>query len=190
MVGDLALAAAWVCAGALVKLLVYGPLGFGGRPEAEAVKGSLSIVYMFIFARLEAATGGASYNPLTILAAAVASHGGPAVYLFTAFVRIPAQVINVPDRDVCRQLVILSSFWGPKFLKKYACLIPNPPSVVLLPYKHMPIDNIHTTGKMPDAITCNACHFATIYSYCILSFNSVSVNSYGQIDLLICVFFD
>ena len=71
----------------------------------------------------------------------------------------------------------------------YACLISNPPSVVLLPYKHMPIDNIHTTGKMPDAITCNACHFATIYSYCILSLHSVSVNSYGQIDLLIDVFF-
>ncbi|CAL4930719.1 unnamed protein product [Urochloa decumbens] len=92
--GDLAMAAAWVCAGALVKLLVYGPLGFGGRPEAEAVKVSLSIVYMFIFAWLETATGGASYNPLTVLAAAVASHGGPAVYVFTAFLRIPAQVIG------------------------------------------------------------------------------------------------
>jgi hypothetical protein len=67
---------------------------------------------MFIFAWLEAATGGASYNPLTILAAAVASQGGPVVYLFTAFVRIPAQVINVPGRDVRRQLAILSSGFG------------------------------------------------------------------------------
>lgn len=94
VVGDLALAAAWVCAGALVKLLVYGGLGLAGRPEAEAVKVSLSIVYMFLFAWLEAASGGASYNPLTVLAAALASHGGPAVYLFTAFARIPAQVIG------------------------------------------------------------------------------------------------
>ncbi|WVZ56750.1 hypothetical protein U9M48_007238 [Paspalum notatum var. saurae] len=95
---DLALAAAWVCAGALVKLLVYGALGLGGRPEAEAVKVSLSLVYMFLFAWLEAATGGASYNPLTVLATAVASHGGPAVYLFTAFVRIPAQVMFLSTR--------------------------------------------------------------------------------------------
>ncbi|KAL6902241.1 hypothetical protein ACP4OV_005117 [Aristida adscensionis] len=94
VLGDLALAALWVCVGALVKLAVYGPLGLAGRPEAEAVKVALSIVYMFAFAWLEAASGGASYNPLTALAAALASGGGPAVYLFTALVRIPAQVIG------------------------------------------------------------------------------------------------
>uniref|UniRef100_A0A0A9FAG9 Aquaporin SIP2-1 n=1 Tax=Arundo donax TaxID=35708 RepID=A0A0A9FAG9_ARUDO len=94
VVGDLVLAALWVCAGALVKVAVYGPLGLGGRPEGEGAKVALSILYMFLFAWLEAATGGASYNPLTVLAAALASGGGPAVYLFTAFVRIPAQVVG------------------------------------------------------------------------------------------------
>ncbi|KAK3147398.1 hypothetical protein QOZ80_3BG0281870 [Eleusine coracana subsp. coracana] len=93
-VGDLVLSALWVCAGALVKLAVYGPLGLGGRPEGDAVKIALSILYMFVFAWLEYATGGASYYPLTVLAATLSSGGGPAVYLFTAFVRIPTQVIG------------------------------------------------------------------------------------------------
>jgi len=69
-------------------------LGLGGRPEGEAAKVSLSVVYMFIFAWLESATGGASYNPLTAISGAVASRGGPALYLFTVFVRVPAQVIG------------------------------------------------------------------------------------------------
>lgn len=94
VVGDLVLAALWVCAGALVKLFVYSVLGLGGRPEGEAAKVSLSVVYMFLFAWLESLTGGASYNPLTALSGAVASHGGPALYLFTVFVRVPAQVIG------------------------------------------------------------------------------------------------
>jgi aquaporin SIP len=92
VVGDLVLAALWVCAGALVKLFVYSVLGLGGTPEGEAAKVSLSVVYMFIFAGLESLTGGASYNPLTALSGAVASHGGPALYLFTVFLRVPAQV--------------------------------------------------------------------------------------------------
>jgi aquaporin SIP len=82
-----------VCAGALVKLAVYGALGLGGRPEGDAVKIALSVLCMFVFAWLESATGGASYNPLTVLAATLASGGGPSVYLFTAFVRIPAEVM-------------------------------------------------------------------------------------------------
>ncbi|TVU47262.1 hypothetical protein EJB05_06855 [Eragrostis curvula] len=93
-VGDLVLSALWVCAGALVKLAVYGPLGLGGRPEGDVAKIGLSVLYMFVFAWLESATGGASYNPLTVLAGALASRGGPAVYLFTAFIRIPSQVIG------------------------------------------------------------------------------------------------
>ena len=51
VVGDPALAAAWVCAGALVKLLVYGPLSFRGRPEAEAVKVSLSEMHCYSYKR-------------------------------------------------------------------------------------------------------------------------------------------
>uniref|UniRef100_J3LN95 Aquaporin n=1 Tax=Oryza brachyantha TaxID=4533 RepID=J3LN95_ORYBR len=94
VVGDLVLAAMWVCAGALVKLAVYGVLGLGGRPEADAAKVALSLVYMFFFAWLEGLTGGASYNPLTVLAGALASRGGPSLYLFTVFVRIPAQVLG------------------------------------------------------------------------------------------------
>jgi aquaporin SIP len=96
VVGDLVLAALWVCAGALVKLFVYSVLGLGGRPEGEAAKVSLSVVYMFLFAWLESLTGGASYNPLTALSGAVASHGGPALYLFTVFLRVPAQVTCRP----------------------------------------------------------------------------------------------
>jgi hypothetical protein len=92
-VGDLVLAALWVCAGALVKLVVYGSLGLGGRPKGDAVKIALSVHSMFVFAWLESATGGASYNPLTVLAATLTSGGGPAVYLFAAFVRIPAEVM-------------------------------------------------------------------------------------------------
>ncbi|KAL5216225.1 hypothetical protein ABZP36_007626 [Zizania latifolia] len=80
VVGDLVLAAMWVCAGALVKLAVYGVLGLRGRPEADAAKVTLSLIYMFFFAWLEGATGGVSYNPLTVLAGALASPGGP---LFT-----------------------------------------------------------------------------------------------------------
>lgn len=93
VVGDLVVAAMWVCAGALVKLAVYGVLGLGGRPEADAVKVALSLVYMFFFAWLEGFTGGASYNPLTVLAGALASRAGPSLYLFAAFVRMPAQVM-------------------------------------------------------------------------------------------------
>ncbi|KAM3228854.1 hypothetical protein ACQJBY_060044 [Aegilops geniculata] len=94
VVGDLVLAVLWVCAGALVKLAVYNVLGLGGRPEGEAAKVSLSVVYMFLFAWLESATGGASYNPLTAISGALASRGGIALYLFTVFVRVPAQVIG------------------------------------------------------------------------------------------------
>ncbi|EMS51121.1 Aquaporin SIP2-1 [Triticum urartu] len=92
VVGDLVLAVLWVCAGALVKLAVYNVLGLGGRPEGEAAKVSLSVVYMFLFAWLESATGGASYNPLTAISGALASRGGIALYLFTVFVRVPAQL--------------------------------------------------------------------------------------------------
>lgn len=94
VVGDLVLVALWVSVGALVKLFVYSVLGLGGRPEAEAAKVALSVVYMFLFAWLESVTGGASYNPLTALAGALASRGGLALYLFTVFVRIPAQVLG------------------------------------------------------------------------------------------------
>jgi hypothetical protein len=111
-VGDLVLAALWVCAGALVKLAVYGALGLGGRPEGDAVKIALSVLYMFVFAYLESATGGASYNPLTVLAATLASGGGPAVYLFTAFVRIPTQVMflnSIFGICECRAPVLIST---------------------------------------------------------------------------------
>ena len=118
VVGDLALAGAWVCAGALVKLLVYGGLGLAGRPEAEAVKVSLSIVYMFLFAWLEAASGGASYNPLTVLAAALASHGGSAVYLFTAFARIPAQVMFLYYTAIAICVVLLFAGFGPRSIDR------------------------------------------------------------------------
>ncbi|KAL5208981.1 hypothetical protein ABZP36_004604 [Zizania latifolia] len=62
--------------------------------RTKAVKVALSLIYMFFFAWLEDATGGTLYNPLTVLAGALASPGGPSLYLFTAFVRIPVQVLR------------------------------------------------------------------------------------------------
>ncbi|OAY72990.1 Aquaporin SIP2-1 [Ananas comosus] len=66
---DAAMALAWVWAGALVKLLVYGALGpaHAQGAGADALKVGLSLLYMFVFAGLEKLTGGASYNPLTVL---------------------------------------------------------------------------------------------------------------------------
>nr|CAD1833177.1 unnamed protein product [Ananas comosus var. bracteatus] len=88
------MALAWVWAGALVKLLVYGALGpaHAQGAGADALKVGLSLLYMFVFAGLEKLTGGASYNPLTVLVYAFLgkSHG----YLFAAFARIPAQVLG------------------------------------------------------------------------------------------------
>ncbi|XP_072975344.1 aquaporin SIP2-1 [Typha angustifolia] len=92
LVSDFVLAFMWVWAGALVKLFVYGFLGIGHRPEGEALKIALTVLYMFFFAGLEKVTGGGSYNPLTALASSImAKLDG---YLFTAFGRIPAQVVG------------------------------------------------------------------------------------------------
>lgn len=83
----------WVCSGALVKLYVSKVLGLGGSdPRGEIIKGSLSIVNMFFFAFLGKITKGGSYNPLTVLSAAVSGDFGR--FFFTVSARIPAQVVG------------------------------------------------------------------------------------------------
>ncbi|XP_073110392.1 aquaporin SIP2-1 isoform X3 [Elaeis guineensis] len=82
----------WVWASALVKLFVYGYLELGHRPEAEILKISLGVLYMFFFAWLGEVTRGGSYNPLTVLSYAFS--GNLDRFLFTALGRIPAQVIG------------------------------------------------------------------------------------------------
>ncbi|WOL16375.1 hypothetical protein Cni_G25162 [Canna indica] len=89
---DAAMSFAWVWAGSLVKLLVFDVLGLRHRPEGEALKLALSVAYMFFFAWLAHISRGGAYNPLTVLSYAFS--GGPNGFFFTAFGRIPAQVIG------------------------------------------------------------------------------------------------
>ncbi|EHA8587720.1 putative aquaporin SIP2-1 [Cocos nucifera] len=90
---DLVLSFMWVWASALVKLFVYGYLEIGHRPEAEILKISLGVLYMFFFAWLGEVTRGGSYNPLTVLSYAFS--GNLDRFLFTSLGRIPAQVSRI-----------------------------------------------------------------------------------------------
>ncbi|KAJ3683005.1 hypothetical protein LUZ60_013232 [Juncus effusus] len=92
MVFDFALATMWIWAGALVKLLVVHVIAPSSPHDAEMLKIALSVGYMFLFAWLERLTGGGSYNPLTVLVSTVTGNGHG--YLFSAFGRIPAQVLG------------------------------------------------------------------------------------------------
>lgn len=82
----------WVWSGCLVKMFVSQGLGMGPEPNAEIVKGALSVANMFFFAFLAKVTKGGAYNPLTVLSSAVS--GDVKQFLFTVGVRIPVQVIG------------------------------------------------------------------------------------------------
>ncbi|KAG0479151.1 hypothetical protein HPP92_013870 [Vanilla planifolia] len=89
---DLVLSFFWVWSGALVRIFVYSFLLLGRTPEGEALKVMISILYMFFFAWLGVVSKGGAYNPLTVLSSAF--NGGLHEFLFTAFGRIPLQVIG------------------------------------------------------------------------------------------------
>ncbi|XP_020583103.1 aquaporin SIP2-1 [Phalaenopsis equestris] len=89
---DLMLAFMWVWSGALVRIFVFSFLQLGGRPEGEALKVVLSVLYMFFFAWLGVISRGGAYNPLTVLSSAFS--GSLDDFLFTAFGRIPAQIVG------------------------------------------------------------------------------------------------
>ncbi|KAG0477501.1 hypothetical protein HPP92_014342 [Vanilla planifolia] len=89
---DLLLSFFWVWSGALVRIFVYSFLLLGRTPEGEALKVMISILYMFFFAWLGVVSKGGAYNPLTVLSSAF--NGGLHEFLFTAFGRIPLQVIG------------------------------------------------------------------------------------------------
>ncbi|XWS58871.1 hypothetical protein CRYUN_Cryun08bG0072100 [Craigia yunnanensis] len=82
----------WVWSGSLVKMFVSQVLGMGHQPEAEIVKGALSVANMFFFAFLATVTKGGTYNPLTVFSSAVS--GDFSHFLLTVGARIPAQVIG------------------------------------------------------------------------------------------------
>lgn len=91
VMSDFVLSFMWVWAGPLTKVFVTSFLGVGHHTrEAEVLKYSLSVVYMYVFAWIATFSGGAAYNPLTVLSSAFV--GGPRLFLFTAFGRIPAQI--------------------------------------------------------------------------------------------------
>lgn len=89
---DFTLAFLWVWSGILVKIFVFGILGFGHDPVGEAVKAAFSILNMFLFAFLVKFSKGAIYNPLSVLSTAFS--GDFSSFLFTAGARIPAQVLG------------------------------------------------------------------------------------------------
>ncbi|XP_022971453.1 probable aquaporin SIP2-1 [Cucurbita maxima] len=92
LVLDFVLAFMWVWSGTLIKIFVFGTLGFGNDPVGEIVKASFSILNMFVFAFLSKIWNGASYNPLNILSDAFS--GDSSSFLFVAGARIPAQVLG------------------------------------------------------------------------------------------------
>lgn len=91
LVLDFALSFMWLWSGVLVKIFVFGILGFGNDLITEFVKTVVSILNMFFFAFLVKISKGAAYNPLSILSAAFS--GDFSSFLFTVGARIPAQVL-------------------------------------------------------------------------------------------------
>ncbi|KAA0053919.1 putative aquaporin SIP2-1 [Cucumis melo var. makuwa] len=92
LVLDFALSFMWLWSGVLVKIFVFGILGFGDDLVSEVVKASFSILNMFFFAFLVKISNGSAYNPLTILSAAFS--GDFSRFLFVVGARIPAQVMG------------------------------------------------------------------------------------------------
>ncbi|XP_038903033.1 probable aquaporin SIP2-1 [Benincasa hispida] len=92
LVLDFVLSFMWLWSGVLVKIFVFGILGFGNDLISEIVKAAFSILNMFFFAFLVKISKGAAYNPLTILSAAFS--GDFSSFLFVAGARIPAQVMG------------------------------------------------------------------------------------------------
>lgn len=91
IVWDFALSFMWAWAGSLTKLFVYSFLDWGRTPAAaEAMKLSISVLYMYFFAWMGNLSRGGAYNPLTVLSSAFM--GGLDGFLFNLFGRIPAQV--------------------------------------------------------------------------------------------------
>lgn len=88
IIWDFILSFTWPWAGSLVKLFVHSFLRFENTSEAQVLRYSLSVVYMYLFAFLRKLTRGGAYNPLTILDL---SHGIRGI-LFVAFARIPTQI--------------------------------------------------------------------------------------------------
>ncbi|TQD90815.1 hypothetical protein C1H46_023655 [Malus baccata] len=92
LVSDMIISFMWVWSGVLIKIYVFGILGFGHGPGGEIIKCAISIVNMFFFALLGKVTNGGTYNPLTVLSGAIT--GDFSRFLFTVGARIPAQVIG------------------------------------------------------------------------------------------------
>jgi len=75
----------WVSLGGSIKFLVYYVLEL-----AELTKCCFAVANMFLFSWICHVTGGASYNPLTVLSFAFS--GDVSTFFLTLFGRIPAQV--------------------------------------------------------------------------------------------------
>lgn len=92
LVSDFIISFMWVLSGVVIKILVYRGLGLVHEPIGEVLKSALSIINLFFFAFLAKITNGGTYNPLTLLSAAIT--GDFSRFLFTVGARIPAQVIG------------------------------------------------------------------------------------------------
>ncbi|KAL8129302.1 hypothetical protein V2J09_018457 [Rumex salicifolius] len=92
LVSDFILSFLWVYSNSMIKLLVHQVLGLPHTHTADIVTCAFKIVNMFLFALLISISKGGSYNPLTVMAAAIS--GGFTRFLFTIGARIPAQVFG------------------------------------------------------------------------------------------------
>lgn len=119
IVWDFALSFMWAWAGSLTKLFVYSFLDWGRTPAAaEAMKLSISVLYMYFFAWMGNLSRGGAYNPLTVLSSAFM--GGLDGFLFNLFGRIPAQVSKYHLSRIW--VWIWNSVWTVEFLKKVGSL--------------------------------------------------------------------
>lgn len=92
LISDFTLSLMWVYSNSIIKLLVHQVLGLPHTLTAEIVTFAFKIINMFLFAILVSISKGGSYNPLTILAAAIS--GDFNRFLFTLGARIPTQVFG------------------------------------------------------------------------------------------------
>ncbi|XAR57481.1 hypothetical protein NMG60_11025640 [Bertholletia excelsa] len=89
LVVNLALSFMWVCLGVLYKMVAHTLLRFGHDATGEAIKCSLSIANLFLFACLTEVTHDA-YNPFTLIPSAIS--GSFPGFLFIVLAQIPAQM--------------------------------------------------------------------------------------------------
>ncbi|XP_031129315.1 probable aquaporin SIP2-1 [Ipomoea triloba] len=93
LASDFVMSLMWVWSSVLIKVFVYGVLGFAHHDlHAEILRHALAVAVMFFFAFLVDLTDGAAYNPLTVLASAIS--GDFRNFLFTVGARIPTQVLG------------------------------------------------------------------------------------------------